>query len=781
MARPQPDTANGLKPHAELAAIDSSTRPAAGRSARRLRVAGHVQGVGFRPYVFRLASELDLGGTVQNLRGEVEIIVEGQCPAVEDFTRMLLERAPPLARPRIVLDEPVAPAARAEFRILDSSAADPARISVPPDYFTCADCLRELAEPRDRRYRYPFINCTQCGPRYTLIEALPYDRANTTMARFELCAACRSEYENPLDRRFHAEPLACPRCGPRLTLVMANRPVLEDTETALRSALALLREGRILAVRGVGGYHLMCDAANEPAVRRLRDRKGRPDKPLAVMCPLAGSDGLDAVRTLALLDEQTAAALRSPARPIVLVRLRAGASLAPSIAPGLAELGLFLPYSPLHALLLDGFGAPLVATSGNVSGEPVLTESEEAEARLRHVADAFLHHDRPIARPADDSVLRPIAGRVRPIRQGRGAAPVELEASRRFEQTIVAVGGHLKTTVALAWDDRVVVSPHIGDMGTPRSETVLTRVVEDLQRLYGVRATRLVCDRHPGYGSSRWARSTGLPVSSVLHHHAHASALVAEHGVEGDALVFTWDGLGFGDDGTLWGGEAFVGRPGSWRRVASLRTFRLPGGDKAGRAPWRSAAGVCWEAGRDGIELSPDDFIRTAWERGLNSPITSAVGRLFDAAAAIVLDVRETSYEGQGPMMLEAVADRSWGDAPRLTVEPDVQGLLRLDWLPLIDAIADRSQSTAIRAAWVHRSLTSAIVEVARRVRSADGIDTVGLTGGVFQNQLLTTQAVEQLTARGFRTLLAERLPCNDGGLSYGQVMEYAAGEHLSS
>ncbi len=776
MARPQPDTANGLKPPAELATTDSSTRPAVGQAARRLRVAGHVQGVGFRPYVFRLAREFDLGGTVQNLRGEVEIIIEGARPAIERFAQELIARAPPLARPRVVLDEAMAPAARANFHILDSSAAEPSRISVPPDYFTCAECLRELADPRDRRYGYPFINCTQCGPRYTLIEALPYDRANTTMARFELCAACRSEYENPLDRRFHAEPVACPQCGPRLTLVMAERPALDDTQTALRHALGLLRAGRVIAVRGIGGYHLMCDAANELAVRRLRDRKGRPDKPLAVMCPLAGPDGLDAARALALIDEQTAAALISPARPIVLVRLRGDASLAPSIAPGLAELGLFLPYSPLHALLLDGFGAPLVATSGNVSGEPVLTEPEEAETRLRHVADAFLHHDRPIARPADDSVLRPIAGRVRPIRQGRGAAPIELEAGCRFEQPVVAVGGHLKTTVALAWDERVVVSPHIGDMGTPRSEMVLTRVVEDLQRLYGVRATRLVCDRHPAYGTSRWARSTGLPVSSVLHHHAHASALVAEHGLDAGALVFTWDGLGFGADGTLWGGEAFVGRPGRWRRVASLRTFRLPGGDKAARAPWRSAAGICWEVGRDWIGPTPDAYVRTAWERGINSPTTSAVGRLFDAAAAIVLGVRETSYEGQGPMMLEAVAEQSWGDTPHMTVAPDAQGLLRLDWLPLIDAIADGSHATATRAAWVHRALTEAMVEVACRVRSADGVDTVGLTGGVFQNQLLTNQAIERLTACGFRVLLAERLPCNDGGLSYGQVMEYVAG-----
>jgi len=733
---------------------------------------GRVQGVGFRPFVYRLAHELGLDGHVRNLRGDVEIVAVGSADGLDAFARGLVERAPPLAQPRIREAADCAQPADRGFRIAASDATDAPQVSVPPDFFACDDCVAELADPADRRHRYPFINCTQCGPRYTIIEALPYDRPNTSMVRFVLCPECRREYEDPLDRRFHAEPVACPACGPHLNFVQADRMPVEGDEAALAAAIEVLHRGEVLAVRGIGGYHLMCDARSEAAVRRLRDRKRRPDKPLAVMFPQSGSDGLESARRDLDIDHPEREALLDPARPIVLVRRRADSALAPSIAPGLTEVGAFLPYSPLHHLLLTGFGGPVVATSGNVSGEPVLTEPTEAQSRLVAVADAFLHHDRCIVRPADDSVVRVMAGRARPIRLGRGLAPLELELPAALPEPVLAVGGHLKLTVALAWDRRVVISPHVGDMGTLRSEQVFEQVVQDLQRLYDVRATRWLCDAHPGYTTTRWVQGSGRPYETVLHHLAHASAIVTEHGVAEPAIVFAWDGVGYGGDGTLWGGETFVGRPGGWERRASLRPFRLPGGDKAGRSPWRSAAALCWEAGLDCPVPIPDPIVRAAWERGLNAPQSGAAGRLFDAVAAIVLGVAETSFEGQGPMWLEACA-RAGGDFPTLPVEPDRDGLARIDWAPLLEWLIEPGRTNELRAGAVHAALADAIERVARRERERTGASVVGLTGGVFQNRLLSELAARRLEAAGFRVLLPVRIPCNDGGLSYGQVAEF--------
>lgn len=745
---------------------------------RRLLLTGRVQGVGFRPFVYRLAHEHGLDGFVRNLRGDVEVVLHGPVATIERFARDVIDRAPPLARPVLAGQTAVDAPAEPGFHIASSSAALQPQISVPPDFFCCPDCLAELADPGNRRYRYAFINCTQCGPRYTLIEALPYDRPNTTMRAFPLCDACHRDYADPLDRRFHAEPVACPVCGPHLEFVGsdAGNPG-EGDDSALAAAVAVLRAGHVLAVKGVGGYHLMCDARSETAVARLRERKHRPDKPLAVMYPWRGPDGLDAVRDE--FDPEPAArdALRDPARSIVLLRTGSPAGLAPNIAPGLAEIGVFLPYSPLHQLLLDDFGGPLVATSGNVSGEPVLTSATEAQERLARVADAFLHHDRPIARPADDSVVRVIAGRARPIRLGRGIAPLELTLPSPVPRPVLAVGGHLKTTVALAWDRRIVVSPHIGDMGTLRSEQVFAQVAADLQRLYDVRAEIVVSDAHPDYATTRWARTSGLAHELVQHHRAHASALVTEHGrTEAPAIVFAWDGVGLGDDGTLWGGETFLGTPGHWQRVAHLRPFRLPGGDRAGRAPWRSAAAVCWDLGRDCPVVIPDPIVRTAWERRVNSPQSSAAGRLFDAASAIILSLGETSFEGQGPMWLEAIA-REPVVFPRLELRSAEEGRLELDWAPLVDWLLQVPRTTvadrADRAGAVHASLADGIVQVAARLRDQSGTSVVGLTGGVFQNRRLVEAAMTGLTSRGFEVLLPVQLPCNDGGLSYGQVADF--------
>lgn len=736
-------------------------------AARNWLVGGRVQGVGFRPFVYRLAAAAGLCGYVRNRRGQVEIFAQGPRQALERFREGLIRHAPPLAQPRIVADTGCAAENWVDFRILPSDADAEPEVHLPPDYFCCDDCLRELADPHDRRYRYPFINCTQCGPRYTLISRLPYDRANTSMVAFALCRECLAEYENPASRRFHAEPLACPVCGPRLTLHVPGSADLSGNEAALAACAELLRRGRIIAVKGVGGYHLMVDARSEDAVRRLRLRKERPDKPLAVMF---AHDNDPAWRREIECDPVIEAALRDPARPIVLARRAATCTLAPSVAPRLTELGVMLAYAPLHQLLLGDFGGPLVATSANVSGEPVLTENSEAQSRLATVADAFLHHDRPILRPADDPVLRTSAGRARTVRTGRGLAPLEITLPVPLPRPTLAVGGHMKNTIALGWADRAVLSPHVGDFGSPRTLATFERAIAELQVLYGVHAQAVVHDAHPAYASTRWANASGLPHIPVLHHYAHASALFGEHDGRGHWLVFTWDGAGLGDDDTLWGGEALLGKPGSWRRVATMRPFFPPGGDKAAREPWRSAAALCWEAG---AIWDADPIVLCAWRKRVNCPQTSAVGRLFDAAAALTGLVTKASYEGHAPMVLEATASL---DAPPLPlpISRNALSMWQTDWSPLVALLLDARKSAAERAGIFHATLAQALLDQACAVRDERDFEAVGLTGGVFQNRLLTERAVELLTRSGFEVRLAERVPCNDGGLAFGQLVEAA-------
>ena len=743
--------------------------------AQRLSVGGRVQGVGFRPFVYRLAHRLGLRGWVRNDAGTVEIFIQGEPYALAEFERALTQEAPPLARPVIAARAAAERQALKTFAIEASRDDLPARVHVPPDYFACDDCLRELHDAGNRRYRYPFINCTQCGPRYTLIRKLPYDRPHTTMAEFALCPECRREYEDPLDRRFHAEPVACPACGPALQFIASGGGEVRDNEAALAQTVAALRAGKVVAVKGIGGYHLMCDARNDIAVSRLRAKKPRPHKPLAVMFPVRGADGLDAVRAAAELAPEHERALRDPVRPIVLAGKKTLAPLSARIAPGLKEIGVMLPYSPLHHLLLEDFGAPLVATSGNVSGEPVLTENAEAADRLAHVAEAFLHHDRPIQRPADDPVLRVIAGVARPLRLGRGNAPLELTLPFTLDKPLLAVGGHMKNTVALAWDDRVVVSPHIGDLDAPRSLAVFEEVIAELQALYGVRPHTIACDAHPVYVSSRWSRRSGVPVLPVFHHYAHAAALAGEHPDVDSWLVFTWDGVGYGVDGTLWGGEMLYGAPGRWQRVGHMRPFHLPGGEKAGREPWRSAASLCWETGT-AWKGCPEDVTvaHHAWQRRLNSPQTTAVGRLFDAAAALTGLNHRSDYEGQGPMMLEAACTGAGQFVP-LPLRRNKQAQWETDWAPLLPLLLDEYRTIAERAGVFHTSLAHALLAQARAVREERGELTVGLGGGVFQNRVLVEQTLQLLWENGFDVRLAERLPCNDAGISYGQVIEARA------
>ncbi len=755
------------------------------RIAQHITISGRVQGVGFRPFVYRLAQQHGITGWVRNVDGAVEIHAEGRPAQLLRFSDALLKEAPPLSAPGPLVVTTCAPAHAEAFAILDSQSISAADIHLPADGFACADCLADLRDPANRRHRYPFINCTQCGPRYTLITALPYDRPNTAMRDFVLCPDCRQEYENPLDRRFHAEPIACPACGPHLQFV-SGKDTHDGDEAVLAAAVAALRAGKILAVKGVGGYHLMCDAMNDTVVSTLRARKPRPAKPLAVM--FRDIDGLRAgVHTTPALESF----LASPERPIVLLPKRADAPLPESIAPGLAEVGCFLPYSPLHDLLLADFGGPLVATSGNLSGEPVLTDNAEAQTRLAHIADAFVHHDRPIVRPADDPVVRVIAGAPRPLRLGRGSAPLELELPATLPEPVLALGSHMKNTLCLAWGTRAVVLPHIGELDTPRSLDTLAQMAADLQRLYQVQASRLLVDRHPGYGYRRFARDSGLPLTEIWHHRAHASALAWEFPAMNEWIVFAWDGVGLGEDGSLWGGEAFTGAPGRWQRGASFRPFHLPGGDKAGREPWRAAAALLWEAGQE-APFAPEP-LHQAWSARLNSPASSSAGRLFDAAAALCGVCTHASFEGEGPMRLEAaahdaiplcgasapsgsalfrVADAA-GPTIELPLERDPAGLWRSDWAPLLPMLTDTTRPAAGRAACFHLSLAQALVDQAQQLRAQTGIRSVGLTGGVFQNRLLAEAAIRLLEAAGFDVCLPRRLPVNDAGLSFGQVIEF--------
>ncbi|MCW8922793.1 MAG: carbamoyltransferase HypF, partial [Gammaproteobacteria bacterium] len=611
----------------------------------------------------------------------------------------------------------------------------------------------------------------QCGPRYTLIKALPYDRPNTTMAEFELCPACLAEYEDPGNRRFHAEPVACPDCGPSLNFHCGDN-VVNDNEESIQKTIEALQAGKIIAVKGIGGYHLMCDASNSKAVKRLRKHKPRPDKPLAVMFPAPVDNPFEYAEQALSLSEMDKVFLQQPARAILLVAKKQVSELSELIAPGLNEVGMMLPYSPLHHLLLNDFAGPLVATSANISGEPVLIHNHDIEKRLAHVADACLHHNRPIQRPADDPVYKTIAKKPRPIRTGRGSAPIALSLPFELDCPVLAVGAHMKNTITLAWKNRAVISPHIGEMDSARSLEIFENSIDDLQKLYGVTAELILCDAHPAYTTTRWANRQDKTVHPVFHHHAHAAAAYFECETDECVIVFAWDGVGYGEDGTLWGGETFFGKPGEWQRVGSIRPFYLPGGDKAGREPWRSAAALCWEIGQEYVAIpEKDPLLKQAWQKKINAPQTSSAGRLFDAAAALTGVRSVASFEGQGPMELEALC-HSTGNRIELDLETSDK-LLIINWKQLVPAMLDSRLSQNQRAGLLHTSLAHALLKQATALRDSHGVNIVSFAGGVFQNRVLSEQAIALLSAAGFEVHLPELIPVNDAGISFGQVIEY--------
>ena len=754
----------------------------------RLRVTGVVQGVGFRPHVHRLADELGLTGFVGNDSEGVFVEAEGPSDAVELFERRLVAEAPPLAAVAGLEARPVDLGADEGFRIVASRSSSGATTFLPPDVAVCDDCLAELFDPGDRRFRYPFITCTNCGPRFTITRRLPYDRPHTTMAGFTLCAACAAQYHDPADRRFHAQPLACAACGPRLWFEGSDGVRVEGTDAALAAAQAALAAGGIVAVKGIGGYHLACDATDAEAVARLRARKHRPAKPLAVMvADLVGA------RALAEVDDTAAALLASPARPILLIPGRAQHSLAAGVAAGSPLLGLVLPYAPLHHLLFapvpDRVGpvpGPLVMTSGNLADEPICFEDTEARNRLGTIADAWLVHDRPIHMPCDDSVVRVSRGRQLPVRRARGFAPLPVRLPME-SPPVLATGGELKTTFCLASGEHAWVSQHLGDMGSLETLVAFERAVRLFTECYEVSPDRSAADAHPAYQVRRWAEERGPgPVELVQHHHAHIASVMAEHAVPPDRQVigFAFDGTGFGTDGAVWGGEVLVASYRSAQRAAHLAYVPLPGGDAAVRHPARVAlahlwaAGIPWEEGLAPVDAVPPEartVLARQLERSAASVPTSSVGRLFDAVSAL-LGVRQVvSFEAQAAMELEALAASHRGGCPtyRFGLHDDV-----FDAGPVLRALVDdlaAGRPTGALALGFHRALASVMGELAGRLAEATGIDQVALSGGVFQNALLVELVERELEDRGFEVLTHQVVPANDGGLSLGQAAVAAA------
>jgi hydrogenase maturation protein HypF len=743
-----------------------------------VRVSGTVQGVGFRPAVCRFATGLALSGFVRNDRDGVDIEVEGGPDAIARFMSELPRVAPAIARIESVESKPVPPLGELEFRIVPSAppADDPkatARASIPPDLAPCDACLAELHDPNDRRYHYPLINCTACGPRFTIVRAVPYDRQATTMAPFSLCPDCRREYHDPADRRFHAEPNACPVCGPQLAFVTSGgRPAVG--EAALARAVRALFHGQIVAVKGAGGFVLAADAANPDPIARLRARKQRPDKPLAVM-----ARSLADLRTIAHLDAVEERALSSSARPIVLVRARPGGPIAPNVAPALRELGVFLPATPLQHLLLSSGPQFQVMTSGNLSEEPIARDNVEAQRRLGSVADAFLLHDRDIHTRADDSVVRAVAGRPRVMRRARGFVPDALPLPLPIEgPSVLALGGEMKTTVCVTRGREAILSQHIGDLDNAEGFAFFEEAIARLETLVGRKPEFVVHDWHADYRSTRWARAGALPCIAVQHHHAHLASCLVEHGRMGPVLGVAFDGTGMGTDGTLWGGEFMIADLGDFRRVAHLRPLPLLGGEAAVRAPWRLAAAALLDAGEpldllDDVDPQHRQAIDELWARPHLAPRASGAGRWFDVVAALCGVRREISYDGQAATELEAAA--APGDHGRYEVgaPEESEALAEVDLRPMVRAVAfDRRAGVdvGVISARFHDTLAHAIAVTCQEARREGAPSTVALSGGCFQNRRLTEAARAELECMGFKVLLHERVPCNDGGLALGQA-----------
>ncbi len=755
---------------------------------RHIHVDGVVQGVGFRPFIYGLAVRHALTGWVLNSSSGVDIEVQGPPGALEDFQAAIAAEAPPLARIDRITASPLPPDGSDEAFVIRHSEADAGTSLVPPDVATCPDCLREVFDPGNRRYRYPFTNCTNCGPRYTIIQGLPYDRPLTTMRGFAMCPDCQREYENPLDRRFHAQPNACPACGPQVSLVgpgdVLARVPSRDFEDDIARAAALLREGYILAVKGVGGFHLACDATDAAAVARLRERKARPDRPFAVMMA-----SLDEVRRHCLVNADEAALLTAVSAPIVLLYARPETTIAPNVAPDNPMLGVMLPYTPLHHLLLRDGGRPLVMTSGNLSDLPIIIDNDQARDKLGSIADAFLLHNRPIHMRCDDAVwwVDHFAGEddaaLQPLRRSRGDAPYPIRLPWRADAPILAVGAEMKNTLCLLRGGDAFLSQHIGEVDSLEALDYCREAMDHLCRLFKVAPAIIAHDRHPDYLTTRLARelaaARNLPRVEVQHHHAHIAACLAEHGRYGPVIGLALDGTGYGPDGAIWGGEVLVADLQGYARAAHLEYLPLPGGEAAIRRPYRIAWGYLLETLGEIpniptlTHINPDEqqIVVTQIKHRLNTPLTSSGGRLFDAVSALLGLCPVVTFEAQAAIALELAARQ----ADLSGVEPYPfaidSGAIRLGAM-LTQMVADLQggrPAGAIAAAF-HLTLAEMFAAAAEAVSRESGLNTVALSGGVFQNRLFLRLARERLRARGLEVLSHRQVPANDGGLSLGQA-----------
>lgn len=759
-----------------------------------LKVGGIVQGVGFRPFVYRLARKYGLNGTVANRGDGVVIRIAPPLDNYGAFRDELAGNPPPLSRITSIEERPINGfSSETGFTILASEKKSRARTMIPPDVAICADCLRELFDPADRRHRYPFINCTNCGPRFTIVESIPYDRPKTSMKVFPMCPACEREYHDPGDRRFHAQPNACYECGPHLSW-HDRQGHLIDRDDPVGEALVALGRGRIVAIRGLGGFHLAVDAANEEAVAELRRRKGRRNKPLAIMVA-----DLDAARSLCLVTGEEEELLTSHQRPIVLLRKKKDAELAPSLAPGIVHLGVMLPYTPFHHLLLKDPRSPvaLVMTSGNASNEPICTANEDALNRLARIADFFLLHNREIVTRVDDSVTRVAAGRPRFLRRARGYVPDSVRLAAELPE-VLACGGELKNTFCLTRGRNAFLSQHIGDLNSVEILTFFEESVAHLQEVFEIAPTAVACDLHPDYLSSRYAGERGLPLYRVQHHHAHAVAVMAEHGLEEETLAVVLDGTGYGPDKTIWGGEILLAGLSSYRRLGHLDTLLLPGGDAAAREPWRmalaaqrlalGAAGTGEECLVPSLRAVPADrraVLAGMMDKKINSPLTSSCGRLFDAVAALIGLRRTIDYEGQAAMELEACAWKALGGrrpSPDflemghilpVSLKKGEQALI-MESGPMLRTVIESVKKDVPAGEiafafhkWCVATITAALEELTGEL----GRKKIVLSGGCLQNELLLCGLVMTLEDRGFQVYTGERVPVNDGGISLGQAV----------
>ena len=730
---------------------------AAKPATQRLRITlrGAVQGVGFRPFIYRLATELSLTGWVLNSSAGLVVEVEGPSDQLSRFEQRLEQERPKASVVTVRESAWLAAQGSTHFEILASDNDSGKTVNVLPDLATCTDCREELFDPGNRRFEYPFTNCTNCGPRYTIVVDIPYDRPNTTMQQFALCPVCREEYENPANRRFHAQPNACPACGPQL-------------DGTIEDAVEALLQGEIVALKGIGGFQLLADARNPDAVARLRQRKHREEKPFALMMP-----SLEVARHYCEISTAEVRLLESQAAPIVLLQPRPGSDIAANVAHCSPYLGVMLPYSPLHHLLMQECRFPLIATSGNRSDEPIAIANDEATVRLKGIADHFLMHNRPIVRACDDSVVRLTRGRAGILRRARGYAPLGIRVAHAVPP-VLAVGGHLKNTVAIGIGQDVFLSQHIGDLETLEARGAFEKAIDDLCRLYSFKPELVACDLHPDYASTHWAESSGLPLIRVQHHQAHVAACAAENNVQEPYLGVSWDGTGYGLDGAIWGGEFFRVEGNQYERIAHLRSFGLPGGDAAVREGWRSAASLVYEVG--GTEQANPDAaaqatgkprldeskVRYMLEHGINVVPTTSVGRLFDAVASITGVAHKNRFEGQAAMLLE-------NEIGPLCIE-EAYPLPGGDWGPLIQAVtADQRAGVVVPliAARFHNALVEWILEVA----TSAGSKHIVLSGGVFQNRYLTERAASALESRGFEVHTHQRVPPNDGGIALGQAV----------